>query len=393
MNYKSGVMPMFQMKHYQRNKLIRIDNEIKNKWQQTIDITAKIFHVPAGLIMRLVDKNIEVFLSSQSPGNPYKPGDKESFLDSGLYCETVIRKNKMLMVPNALADEHWKNNPDVKLNMISYLGFPIHYPNGKTFGTICVLDNKENHYSQLYIDLIISFRDAIERDIELLHKNQSIKKKNTELKESNEKINALLGEKEVLLKETHHRIKNNLTVVKSLLSMQAKKLEDPNCKKILLDAASRMQSMIVLYNKLYRSNLFGELSIKDFIPSLINEIVAPFPAEEKIRTSIQIEDFILPAKTLSSLAIIINECITNSIKHAFKNSNEPLISVQANRKNDTVILIYSDNGCGISDPVSMQNSETFGFSLIKLLTDNLHGVMQIENQKGLKYTFEFPVSK
>ena len=384
---------MFQMKHYQGNQLIRIDNEIKKKWQKTIDITAKIFHVPAGLIMRQVDKNIEVFLASKTPGNPYKPGNSEHFFDSGLYCETVIRKNKILMVPNALADEHWKNNPDIKLNMISYLGFPIHYPNGKPFGTICVLDNKENHYSKLYIDLIISFRDAIERDIKLLHKNQSIKKKNNKLKESNEKINALLSEKEVLLKETHHRIKNNLSVVKSLLSLQARKLDNPNCKKILLDAASRMQSMVVLYDKLYRSDFFGELSIKDFLPSLINEIMAPFPEEEKIRTSIQIEDFILPAKTLSSLAIIINECITNSIKHAFKNSKEPLISVQANRKNDAVILIYTDNGCGIADPVSLQNSDTFGFSLMKLLTENLHGKMQIENQQGLKYIFEFPVSK
>ena len=215
----------------------------------------------------------------------------------------------------------------------------------------------------------------------------------TEHKRAELKIEHLLEEKQLLLQETHHRIKNNLAIVKGILSLQARELDDPNCKKILLDAASRVQSMVVLYNKLYRSDLSGELSIKDFLPPLIVEIMAPFPPEKEIRTAIRIEDFKLPAKTLSSIAIIINECITNSMKHAFKNSTEPLITVQANIKNDTATLIYADNGSGIADQISLQNSDSFGFSLIKLLTEDLHGKMQIDNQNGLKYRFDFPVGK
>jgi GAF domain-containing protein len=117
---------------------LEISDDTLLKWQNIIDIMAGLIGIPAALIMRLVGSDIEVFVSSTSEGNPYKPGDHEHFLGSGLYCETVINNNQKLLIPNALTDDKWKNNPDVKLNMISYLGFPIVLPNKKPFGTICV---------------------------------------------------------------------------------------------------------------------------------------------------------------------------------------------------------------------------------------------------------------
>ena len=143
------------MKENEQSLQLEISQEILKKWQNIVDIIAELIGIPAALIMRLVESDIEVLISSQSDGNPYHPGGHEHFLGSGLYCETVIKTGKKLLIPNALADEKWKNNPDVKLNMISYLGFPIIYPDGKPFGTICVLDNKENAYSEIYEDLIM----------------------------------------------------------------------------------------------------------------------------------------------------------------------------------------------------------------------------------------------
>jgi len=131
--------------------------------------------------MRIIDSDITVFIASKTDKNPYKPGAKEHLKDSGLYCETVLKTNKLLLVQNALSDEHWKNNPDIKLNMISYLGFPITLPDKTPFGTICVLDNKENSYSQLYITLIQNFRNIIETDLELLYANYLLGEKNKQL--------------------------------------------------------------------------------------------------------------------------------------------------------------------------------------------------------------------
>ncbi len=151
------------------------------KWQGIVDTVAQLINVPAGLIMRLVNENIEVFVSSRTDGNPYKKGDREVFANSGLYCETVIKTNRKLHIPNALTDKHWKNNPDVKLHMVSYLGLPILNPDETPFGTICVLDNTENHYSDLFIKIMYNFRELIENDLKILYMDQALGEENKRL--------------------------------------------------------------------------------------------------------------------------------------------------------------------------------------------------------------------
>ncbi len=146
-----------------------IPDPILEKWQKIVNLMAEMLDVPAGLIMRILGEDIHVFVSSSTEGNPYHPGDSEHFWGSGLYCETVVTKNHELLVPNALFDEAWRNNPDLKLNMISYLGYPIRWPDGKPFGTICVLDCKTNSYSEKYKRLVTQFRDIIEIHLEIIY--------------------------------------------------------------------------------------------------------------------------------------------------------------------------------------------------------------------------------
>jgi diguanylate cyclase (GGDEF)-like protein len=150
-------------------------DKLADDWQETIDLMAQILDVPSGLLMRLTEGTLEVFVSSQTDGNPFKVGSREFLEGSGLYCETVIKTNSMLKVTNALADNDWKDNTEVNLNMISYLGFPISWPNGDVFGTICVLDEKENHYSQQYEKLVEKFKSLIEKQLEIIHKNRKLK--------------------------------------------------------------------------------------------------------------------------------------------------------------------------------------------------------------------------
>ncbi|MBV9878821.1 MAG: hypothetical protein JO025_29100 [Verrucomicrobia bacterium] len=146
-----------------------IPEPILEKWQKIVNLMAEMLDVPSGLIMRILGENIYVFVSSSTAGNPYHPGESEHFLGSGLYCETVVTENRELLVPNALFDEAWRNNPDVRLNMISYLGYPIRWPDGKPFGTICVLDCKTNSYSEKYKRLMTQFRDVVEIHLEIIY--------------------------------------------------------------------------------------------------------------------------------------------------------------------------------------------------------------------------------
>lgn len=143
--------------------------------------------------MRIKEPEIEVFVSSEGDQNPYNPGDSESLWGSGLYCETVIKNDNKLLVPNAKKDPEWKNNPDIKLDMISYLGFPIHSPEGNPFGTICILDREDNSYSETVEKLITKFRDIIERDIEMIYVNQKLGDENKRLKDYLGELQTLRG--------------------------------------------------------------------------------------------------------------------------------------------------------------------------------------------------------
>jgi PAS domain S-box-containing protein len=143
---------------------MQVPAEVMGKWQEIVDLLAEILHVPSALIMRVEPPNIKVFVSSESKGNPYEP-DEVACLNTGLYCETVMNTRRPLIVADALQDEAWKSNPDIKLGMISYLGVPISWPDGEIFGTICVLDRKSNEYSDLYLRLLLQWRDVLQADL------------------------------------------------------------------------------------------------------------------------------------------------------------------------------------------------------------------------------------
>ena len=139
---------------------------ILKKWQEIADLLAEIIGVPAALIMKNENEFMEVFISSHSENNPYIVGAKEKW--SGLYCETVIKTRKKLAVPNALKDKKWDKNPDIKLGMIAYLGFPIDFPDLQPFGTLCILDHRERHFTALDEKLIQQFKNVIELDLSLM---------------------------------------------------------------------------------------------------------------------------------------------------------------------------------------------------------------------------------
>lgn len=165
---------------------IVIPDPLIEKWQELADLLAEIVDVPAALIMKMENESMEVLTSSKSKNNPYQVGHEEKWY--GLYCETVIKTQKKLLVPNALMDKNWDKNPDIKLGMISYLGFPINLPDNQPFGTICVLDNKENYFSSQNEMLLLQFKKVIELDLSLLHSNKNLKQSNLKYETMNEEL-------------------------------------------------------------------------------------------------------------------------------------------------------------------------------------------------------------
>ncbi len=180
---------------------IPIPKKISNKWQDMMNLLAEYAKIPAALIMKVEPPKIEVFISSKTKNNPYNKGESEKL--TGLYCETVIGKNKRLLIPNALKSKKWRNNPDIKSGMISYLGFPLRWPDGKPFGTICILDSKENKYNKKIERLIISFKELIEFNLDLIQMYHLQGRKVKEL----EKYRKHIISRELKMVELKNRIK------------------------------------------------------------------------------------------------------------------------------------------------------------------------------------------
>jgi len=168
-----------------------IPKEIMDKWQRIVNIMARIVGVPAGLIMKIDPPQIEVFISSKTEKNPYHKGERAN-LNSGLYCETVMQKREPLLVSDATKDSNWDHNPDIPLGMIYYLGFPIEWPSGEIFGTICVLDYKDNPKAITYKDLIKEFKTVIETDLDNILKKYELEHEKERLRESEKKYRELV---------------------------------------------------------------------------------------------------------------------------------------------------------------------------------------------------------
>lgn len=149
---------------------VTIPSDTFQKWQRIVDLLASIMRVPSAVVCKLEPPHYthyRVVSSSNSEGNPF-PADDVFAMDIGTFCETVIKSRAPLLVSNALDDDQWRQAPEIKTGMISYLGLPVVWPDGRMFGTICVLDDKTNRYSDLYHELLAHCRDVLEADLQIL---------------------------------------------------------------------------------------------------------------------------------------------------------------------------------------------------------------------------------
>lgn len=152
------------------NSEIAIPSDVLRTWQRIVDLLANMVHVPSAVVCYLEPPHYthyRIVASSSSKGNPF-PNDQVFSMDIGTFCETVIKKREPLLVVNALEDDRWKSAPELQVGMVSYLGLPVCWPDGRMFGTICVLDDKANRYSDLYQELLLHCRDVLQADLQTL---------------------------------------------------------------------------------------------------------------------------------------------------------------------------------------------------------------------------------
>ena len=213
----------------------------------------------------------------------------------------------------------------------------------------------------------------------------------TERKIADGRISTLLNEKEILLKEVHHRIKNNMVTTISIITLQMDMLKNPTAIAALSDARSRLLAMEKLYDKLYRSDNLKEMAVKDYLSPLIDEIIGTFSQPSSVMVSKYIDDCVLDIKRMSALGIIVNELITNAMKYAFANRERGSIRVSLAVKEGGATLVTEDDGPGIPVSVDIGKSEGFGLNLVEIMVRQIKGKIMIERGKGTKIVLDFPL--
>lgn len=209
-----------------------------------------------------------------------------------------------------------------------------------------------------------------------------------------EDISKANKDKEILLKEIHHRVKNNLQVVSSLLSMQSKFVEDENALAAINTGKSRVNSMSILHRNLYQKDNLKNINVRDYFEELLESLVNTYQVNEmKVNIVKDIEDFELDVDTVMPLGLITNELVSNSLKYAFEQQEEGTITLSLSKSGNNISLCVSDDGSGIPFTEIPTKSKTLGMQLIKSFIHKLNAKINIENVGGTKVNITIPQFK
>ncbi|MDN3548863.1 tetratricopeptide repeat-containing sensor histidine kinase [Mucilaginibacter aquaedulcis] len=228
---------------------------------------------------------------------------------------------------------------------------------------------------------------------QLQSQKDEIARKNLQLEHVIDEKDELLVAKEWLLKEVHHRVKNNLQLVMSLLNSQSTYLKDETALNAVLESRHRVQAMSLIHQKLYKSDNASSINMRDYIKELVAYLKESFKTGLSIYFELRIDALELDVSQAVPVGLILNELITNAIKYAFPYTGEDrIVVVLSKTKSNVISLVFSDNGRGL--PVNFDESETksFGIKLIKGLAEDLGGILRVESLNGTMVTMQFKIA-
>lgn len=315
-------------------------------------------------------------------------------LFSWLFAHAIAGRIKRLVVG---AEEFGKGNLDYR----------IETRGGDEIGRLAESFNEMASARKASEDVIRKSRDELEdrvkeRTTEISRANEKLVKEIIErkqienaLRESEEKSLSSLAEKEVLLREIHHRVKNNMQIIQSLINLQSKKTVDAELRQALKDSNSRIKSMSLIHETLYRSENLATLDLDKYFRQLATHLIKLYTrARNRIEIEYDIDALVLDMDCSIACGLIVNELVTNALKYAFDDGAPGKVTISLQRVGkDKAKLSVVDNGKGLPRLVKKVPQHTLGLKIVTMLAeDQLQGRMAIDGASGAKYQIEFPVS-
>lgn len=231
--------------------------------------------------------------------------------------------------------------------------------------------------------------DELEQRVE--NRTRQLKDEIGRRKQTETRITAALKEKEVLLQEVHHRVKNNMSVTASLLKLQSSAITEPKVLKILTDTRARIKTMALIHDKLYRSTNLTHINFQTYVQDLVKTEFRTYGvSRDRISVKVAVEELFLEIDLATPCALIINELVSNAFKHAFPGNRKGEITVALSAINgDEAELIVTDDGVGFPADLDFENSELFGLYIIKLLVAQIEGTIDLDRDGGTTFRIRF----
>lgn len=266
-------------------------------------------------------------------------------------------------------------------------GFLLRIPYGNdTLGILEVDEIAFPEYKEHYLNLALSIAPVCGLAIKNAITYQQIMQAEEQIKDS-------LAEKEMLLKEIHHRVKNNLQVISSLLYLQSRYIKDDQALEIFKNSQKRVEAMALIHENLYKSKDLSKINFREYLSSLILSIYNSYHLHVgQVRLEIQVKDIILDINTSIPLGLVINELVSNSLKHAFPNGRKGRLRVNLEESKDKgydFILTVEDNGIGFPAGRDLRDSNSLGMLIVNALVKQVHGTLDLDGTEGTRFTIKF----
>jgi len=357
------------------NNKPEIPESVQEKWQQIVDLVARIMDVPTGLLTRFTRENLEIFLASDTEGNPYGRDDKDS-LGIGMFCETVAARREEMLVQNTEDTPYWKNNPHAGLGMRSYMGIPIMWADGEIFGTFCMLNSQPNRFTQDFKQLLHHFKELIEQDLKNIQKNHELQNE--------------LCLKEKKIREAHYMVRNHFNMLVSFIHLENGEGEIDR-DKTLTSLGNRIQTLSLIHEKLYASVNYGDLPVDQYIQELCTLLMKDAGAS-RIELEYKLHPLVLKSSSCVSLGLIISEMISNIQRYTIGEDRgcHLVLSLTAASK-EKLRFSIKDSGTEICNRLKEDSNASLSLDLVKSIAGQMGSTPGICIDEHNLLEMEFPL--
>lgn len=329
------------------------------------------------------------FVALKNPKNngielAYIKDEKNQVMDlmpDNSICGYVIKNGEPILVNEALREELTASGEIVQSGFPSkiWMGVPLKQ-HGKVVGVVAVRSyNDPNLYAQSDLDVLTFVSEEIALAIDQ--------------KRADDQIKQDLEEKEILIKEVHHRVKNNMQIISSMLKLQSRYIEDESALDLFKNSQNRVRSMALIHERIYRSKDLASVDFGEYVDSLLRSLIINFEiTSAKIKLDINCHDVSVKMDQAIPLGLIVNELISNALKHGFKDGQHGHLRVHFTRlENNEYKLLVGNSGIINPEEINFENPDTLGLQLVKALTKQLHGKIKCEYEDETRFIITFAV--